>query len=161
MKRQPGRMVTLWLTHTSSSTTSGGTGGSGRAAEAQALAERLGTAPDVDAVGRATPEADGEGAIPAPAPEGGAEADLGDDTLDLDPEIFDDVLSAASQAFDLVIVNGRVVDGTGAPWFRADVGVTGDRITAIGNLSGARAVTRIDAAGQVVAPANGQRSRLV
>ena len=52
----------------------------------------------------------------------------------------------------MVIANGRVVDGTGAPWFRADVGITGDRITAIGNLSSARAVTRIDAAGQVVAP---------
>ena len=52
----------------------------------------------------------------------------------------------------MVIANGRVVDGTGAPWFRADVGITGDRITAIGNLSSARAGTRIDAAGQVVAP---------
>ena len=52
----------------------------------------------------------------------------------------------------MVIANGRVVDGTGAPWFRADVGITGDRITAIGNLSSARAATRIDAAGQVVAP---------
>ena len=66
-------------------------------------------------------------------------------------------LSAAAPAvqarsFDVVIANGRVVDGTGAPWFRADVGITGDRITAIGNLSSAHAVTRIDAAGQVVAP---------
>jgi N-acyl-D-amino-acid deacylase len=54
--------------------------------------------------------------------------------------------------FDVVITNGRVVDGTGAPWFRADVGITGDRITAIGNLSGSTAARRIDAAGQVVAP---------
>ncbi|MEO5821117.1 MAG: D-aminoacylase [Vicinamibacteraceae bacterium] len=66
-------------------------------------------------------------------------------------------LSAAAPAaqvrtFDVVIANGRVVDGTGAPWFRADVGITGDRITAIGNLSSARAATRIDATGQVVAP---------
>ena len=57
-----------------------------------------------------------------------------------------------ARTFDVVIANGRVVDGTGAPWFRADVGITGDRITAIGNLSSARATTRIDAAGQVVAP---------
>jgi dihydroorotase/N-acyl-D-amino-acid deacylase len=57
-----------------------------------------------------------------------------------------------ARAFDVVIANGRVVDGTGAPWFRADVGITGDRITAIGNLSSARARTRIDAAGHVVAP---------
>jgi len=54
--------------------------------------------------------------------------------------------------FDVVIANGRVVDGTGAPWFTADVGITGDRITAIGNLSTAEAATRIDAAGHVVAP---------
>jgi N-acyl-D-amino-acid deacylase len=60
--------------------------------------------------------------------------------------------TAAPQSFDVIIGNGRVVDGTGAPWFRADVGITGDRITAIGNLSSAQATTRIDAAGQVVAP---------
>jgi dihydroorotase/N-acyl-D-amino-acid deacylase len=60
--------------------------------------------------------------------------------------------TAEARTFDVVIANGRVVDGTGAPWFRADVGITGDRITAIGNLSAARAATRIDAAGQVVAP---------
>ncbi len=60
--------------------------------------------------------------------------------------------AAQAGTFDVVIANGRVVDGTGAPWFRADVGITGDRITAIGDLSSARAVTRIDAAGQVVAP---------
>ncbi len=58
----------------------------------------------------------------------------------------------SAPAFDVVIANGRVVDGTGAPWFHADVGITGDRITAIGNLSGAQATTRIDATGQVVAP---------
>jgi N-acyl-D-amino-acid deacylase len=60
--------------------------------------------------------------------------------------------AAAPARFDVVIANGRVVDGTGAPWFRADVGIVGDRITAIGNLSAAQAGTRIDAAGQVVAP---------
>jgi N-acyl-D-amino-acid deacylase len=60
--------------------------------------------------------------------------------------------AAAPASFDVVIANGRVVDGTGAPWFRADIGIVGDRITAIGNLSAAQAATRIDAAGQVVAP---------
>ena len=54
--------------------------------------------------------------------------------------------------YDLVIAGGRVVDGTGAPWFRADVGVVGDRIAAVGDLSGARAKRRIEAKGQVVAP---------
>jgi dihydroorotase/N-acyl-D-amino-acid deacylase len=55
-------------------------------------------------------------------------------------------------AFDLLIVNGRVVDGSGAPWFRGDVGIGGDRILAVGQLSGATAKTRIDATGLVVAP---------
>jgi dihydroorotase/N-acyl-D-amino-acid deacylase len=55
-------------------------------------------------------------------------------------------------SFDLVIGGGRVVDGTGAPWFRADVGIKGDRIAAVGNLRDAPAVLRLDAAGSVVAP---------
>ena len=57
-----------------------------------------------------------------------------------------------AQTFDVVIANGRVVDGTGAPWFRGRLGIIGDRIEAIGNLSRATAATRIDAAGLVVAP---------
>lgn len=60
--------------------------------------------------------------------------------------------AAPTVRFDVVISHGRVVDGTGAPWFRADVGIVGDRITALGDLSGADAVTRIDASGHVVAP---------
>ena len=60
--------------------------------------------------------------------------------------------SAGAQPFDVLITNGRIVDGTGAPWYRADVGITGDRITAIGNLAGREAKSRIDAASQVVAP---------
>ncbi len=58
----------------------------------------------------------------------------------------------AAAVFDVVIAGGRVVDGTGAPWFRADIGIASDRITAIGNLSEATATTRIDASGKVVAP---------
>ena len=56
------------------------------------------------------------------------------------------------RAYDVIIVGGRVVDGTGAPWFRADVGVMGDRIAAIGDLSEAPAESRIDAGGLVIAP---------
>jgi N-acyl-D-amino-acid deacylase len=55
-------------------------------------------------------------------------------------------------AFDVVITGGRVVDGTGAPAFTADLGITGDRIVSIGALDGATAKTRIDARGLVVSP---------
>ena len=54
--------------------------------------------------------------------------------------------------YDLVLANGRVVDGTGAPWFRADVGIQGDRIAAVGDLSRAGAVRRIDVRERMVAP---------
>ena len=60
--------------------------------------------------------------------------------------------SKPAARFDVVITNGRVVDGTGAPWFKADIGIVGDRITAVGDLSAAEAATRIDATGHVVAP---------
>jgi len=58
----------------------------------------------------------------------------------------------APERFDVLITNGRVVDGTGAPWFRADVGIIGDRIAAIGQLADRDARTRIDASNLVVAP---------
>ena len=67
--------------------------------------------------------------------------------------IFAGSASAAPPArFDLVFAGGRVVDGTGAPWFRADVGVVGDRIAAVGDLSKAEAARRVDARGLVVCP---------
>jgi len=53
---------------------------------------------------------------------------------------------------DLLLAGGRVVDGTGAPWFRADVCVVGDRIDAVGQLGDRKAGKRIDARGLVVAP---------
>jgi len=58
----------------------------------------------------------------------------------------------ARPPFDILIVNGRVVDGSGGPWVRGDVGLRGDRIAAIGRLGDAAATTRIDAVGKVVAP---------
>src|SRR5580700_8217935 len=54
--------------------------------------------------------------------------------------------------YDLVIMNGRIVDGSGNPWFRGDIGIVGDRITKIGHLGPSRAVRRIDAQGMIVAP---------
>jgi N-acyl-D-amino-acid deacylase len=64
------------------------------------------------------------------------------------------IVTAAQQSrrFDVLLINGRIVDGTGAPWFRGDVGIAGDRIAAIGALKDAPAGTTIDAAGLVVAP---------
>ena len=53
--------------------------------------------------------------------------------------------------YDLVIRNGTVVDGTGLPRYRADVGITGDRIAAIGRIA-ERGKEEIDATGQVVTP---------
>ncbi len=57
-----------------------------------------------------------------------------------------------NQIFDLLIRNAFIVDGTGAPRFRADVGVQGERITRVGDLQTAQARLEIDAAGLVLAP---------
>jgi N-acyl-D-amino-acid deacylase len=59
---------------------------------------------------------------------------------------------ASAPEFDLVIRGGDVLDGSGQPSRRADLGITGDRITAIGDLSQRRAGETIDASGRVVAP---------
>lgn len=58
----------------------------------------------------------------------------------------------ADAAFDLIIAGGHVVDGTGSPWYSADVGIRDGRVAAIGRLGDARARQRIEAAGLVVAP---------
>jgi N-acyl-D-amino-acid deacylase len=57
-----------------------------------------------------------------------------------------------TSAFDTVIEHGRVIDGTGTPWFRADVGIRAGRIAAIGSLAHMSARLRIEARGLVVAP---------
>jgi N-acyl-D-amino-acid deacylase len=54
--------------------------------------------------------------------------------------------------FDLIVTRARVVDGTGNPWFRADVGMKDGRIAAIGNLTGKTADRTIDARDRVLAP---------
>src|SRR5262245_11054590 len=58
----------------------------------------------------------------------------------------------AQQAFDTVIINGTVIDGTGGPSRKADVGIRGGIITAIGDLKQAKAGHTIDATGLVVTP---------
>lgn len=77
--------------------------------------------------------------------------------------IFVFTSSAQEAAYDLLIRNGRVVDGTGAPWYRADIGIRQGRIAAIGRLRDAKAARTIEADGMVVAPGfidmMGQRAR--
>ena len=57
-----------------------------------------------------------------------------------------------SRSFDIVITNGRIIDGTGSPWFSGDIGIRTGQIAAIGNLSNAKRARTIDARGRVVAP---------
>jgi N-acyl-D-amino-acid deacylase len=54
--------------------------------------------------------------------------------------------------YDLLITGGRLLDGTGAPWYWADVAVQGDRIVAIGQLAGVAARRIIKADGRIVCP---------
>ncbi|MSU73477.1 MAG: D-aminoacylase [Opitutus sp.] len=61
-------------------------------------------------------------------------------------------LLARSQTYDVLIRGGRVLDGSGTPWLRADVAIMGDRIAAVGRLPGASAKQVIDASGLYVAP---------
>jgi dihydroorotase/N-acyl-D-amino-acid deacylase len=58
----------------------------------------------------------------------------------------------ANEPFDILIRNGRILDGAGNPWFRGDVGIRGGRIAAVGHLPGATARRTIDAQQQIVAP---------
>ena len=59
---------------------------------------------------------------------------------------------AAQESYDVLIRNGRVLDGSGNPYFYADVGIRGDEIVAVGDLDGAAAGRVIDAEGQYVTP---------
>ncbi|QIP16004.1 D-aminoacylase [Spirosoma aureum] len=61
-------------------------------------------------------------------------------------------LFANAQPYDLVIKNGRVVDGTGNPWIHADVAVQNGRIVRIGTIPSTDANRTIDASGLIVAP---------
>ena len=55
--------------------------------------------------------------------------------------------------YDLLLINGRVVDGTGSPWYRADVAISGDTIARIAaRIDPTTAARVIDVAGAVVAP---------
>src|SRR5579863_6409461 len=60
--------------------------------------------------------------------------------------------SAPQQPFDVIILNGHIIDGTGSPWYSGDIGIRDGRIAAIWNLSHARAKQVIDANSRVAAP---------
>ena len=71
------------------------------------------------------------------------------------PVATDARLAAADAPYDVVIVNGRVVDGSGNPWFDGDVAIRGDRVVRVvrrGMLGDTPTRTRIDATGKIVAP---------
>ncbi len=61
-------------------------------------------------------------------------------------------ISCAQQKADIIIRNTRLTDGSGNPWYKADIAIRGDRIAAIGNLAIWRGSTEIDAKGQIAAP---------
>jgi N-acyl-D-amino-acid deacylase len=58
----------------------------------------------------------------------------------------------AQQQFDMVITGGRIIDGSGDPWFYGDLAIKGDSIAAIGKFAPSAAARRLDATGLVVAP---------
>jgi N-acyl-D-amino-acid deacylase len=61
-------------------------------------------------------------------------------------------LLVAGQSYDLIIRNGKIIDGTGNSWFYGDIGVTDGKIVRIGNLKEATGAKDIDAKGLIVAP---------
>src|SRR3954464_9462211 len=62
------------------------------------------------------------------------------------------VQAQTTPPLDIVILNGHVIDGTGSPWYAADVGIRNGRVAAIGRLAGAPGKQNVAAAGRVVAP---------
>ena len=59
---------------------------------------------------------------------------------------------AGQEQFDIILKNGKIIDGSGNPWYTADIGIRGDRIAVIGRFHGAKAKKVIDASGLVVSP---------
>ena len=72
--------------------------------------------------------------------------------LCLTPVLAQSAASPVETPFDIVIVNGHIIDGTGSPWYSGQVGIRNGHIAAIGNLEAAPRKQTIDAAGKVVAP---------
>lgn len=68
------------------------------------------------------------------------------------PIFFAQGIAIAQDDYDVIIRGGKIVDGSGNPWYEADVGIRGDRIVRIGDLSSATAEAEIDAGNLVVSP---------
>ena len=62
------------------------------------------------------------------------------------------ITSASADVYDVVITNARIIDGSGNPWFRADVGIRDGRIVRVGRISPSEAKATIDAKNRIVAP---------
>ncbi len=62
------------------------------------------------------------------------------------------LLNAQVEGYDIIIMNGRIVDGSGNPWFYGDVAIRGDRIAKVGQIGPARARRRLNATGMIVVP---------
>lgn len=60
--------------------------------------------------------------------------------------------NAGAESYDVIIRGGHILDGTGNPWYAADIGIRSDKIVAIGKLDGATAKQTINATGKIVAP---------
>lgn len=60
--------------------------------------------------------------------------------------------NAGGRNYDVIIRGGHILDGTGNPWYAADIGIRGDKVAAIGKLGDATAKRTIDATGKIVAP---------
>jgi len=65
---------------------------------------------------------------------------------------FSSNCNRTAAGYDILITNGKIVDGTGMAGFYGDIGIKGDTIVAIGDLSGKAAHKKIDAGGLVITP---------
>ena len=61
-------------------------------------------------------------------------------------------ITGCTNFYDVLITGGEVIDGSGKERYKADVGIIGDKIVAIGDLSGKEANVKIDATGKVISP---------
>src|SRR3989442_1722563 len=73
--------------------------------------------------------------------------------------LFLGALQVAAQDFDLVLRGGRIVDGMGNPWYRADLGIRHGAITVVGDLSGRAAARRAGADERACRPGDARRRR--